>query len=564
VSIISRLVEEERVHEADEARTVLQDCLFLGLVAFLSVVFYVSRLGFYSDDWVFLSLLRQANSQSFAGLYQALYAGDIVIRQRPVQMVYLILFYKLFGLHPFFYHLANSIILLISAILFYLVLRQFGQRREIALAISIVYLLLPHYSTDRFWIAAHQATFSIAFYFLSLYADLRAFREYPNHLIRWKLLSVLALILSGLSYEVAMPLFVLHPFLIWYGARPIDATETNRPLNRNKFFSLFAVNLLALFFLIAFKGLITVRTNVETGFIAHLMSVMIGALRVSFGTYGAALPYIVGWILFHHPNWLLLLLSGLTGLFIFLYLYRITGQPAQFNTRGWLVFIVLGLLIFGFGYAIFAVNADVWFTSTSLGNRVAIAAAIGVAIVFVGLIGWICSILPLKNWRQGLFCLFVSILGATGLLINNTLASFWITAYTGQQRILNDIRENVPALPAGSTFILDGICLEQGGAYLFTGKRDLTSTLWMTFGDQSLNATVLSSSPQIGEQGLSILTYNNNDLYPYGKDLLIYNFAQKRLYPLTDANTARQYFESTDFVPEKDCPPGFAWGWNEQ
>jgi hypothetical protein len=443
------------------------------------------------------------------------------------------------------------------------VLREFRQRREVALAISVVYLLLPHYSTDRFWIAAHQATFSILFYFLSLYADLRAFRQYPNHWIQWKLLSLLSLILSGLAYEVALPLFVLNPILIWYAAKRNDDVVRNT-LSSRKFLSFFTANFFAFVLVILFKGLITVRANVGTSFLSHIVSVVIGALRVSFGTYGVALPYVVSWILFHQPNWLLILLSFLTGLLIFFYFQRITSQAAEFNARAWLALIAAGILIFGLGYAIFVVNTDVWFTSTSLGNRVAIGAAIGIAILFVGVIGWICSILPMKSGRQTLFCLAVSLLAGTGFLINNVLASYWIKAYTEQQSILNDLKENVPALPVGSTFVLDGVCLEKGGAYLFTGKRDLTSTLWMVYGDPSLQATVLASSAKIAENGLSVATYNNNDIYPYGKNLLIYNFSQKKLYSLTDADAARQYFQSTNFVPERDCPPGFAWDWNDR
>jgi hypothetical protein len=85
----------------------------------------------------------------------------------------------------------------------------------------------------------------------------------------------------------------------------------------------------------------------------------------------------------------------------------------------------------------------------------------------------------------------------------------------------------------------------------------------MAYGDTSLQATVLANSAQIGDNGISIVTYNNNDTYPYGKDLLIYNYVQKKLYSLADVTTARQYFQSTHFIPEKDCPPGFAWGWND-
>jgi hypothetical protein len=86
----------------------------------------------------------------------------------------------------------------------------------------------------------------------------------------------------------------------------------------------------------------------------------------------------------------------------------------------------------------------------------------------------------------------------------------------------------------------------------------------MIYQDPGMQATVLASSAQVGEQGLSVVTYNNDDVYSYGKDLLIYNAAQKKLYSLVDVETARQYFENANFIPEKDCPPGFAWGWNDR
>lgn len=565
VSTISSLVKRgNRTIATAQTRAVFQDCLFLLLVVFLSLVFYLPRLGFYSDDWVFLSLLHLSEDQSLPGLYQALYDGDVVIRQRPVQMAYLVLFYWLFGLEPVYYHLANAVCLTANGILLYLVIREFGQGRLIAVVASLVYLLLPHYSTDRFWVAAHQATFSISFYLLSLYADLKALRAYPRFWVRWKLLSLVGLVLSGLSYEVALPLFILNPLLIWYGTPQVYRTGSNGQSLGSKFLSLFAINLLALLLVIGFKAWITVRTNVETDLLTHLVFLGTGAFRVNFITYGLGLPYIVGWILFHQPNWLLVAVSALLGLFIFRYLYSIAGQPEHELTRKkqWWVLTLLGLLIFGLGYGIFAFNADLWFTSTSLGNRVAIAAAMGVAIAFIGFIGGLSNLLP-QRWTRAIFCLLISSLASSGFLIINTLASFWITAYQGQQSILREMQENIATFPSGSTLILDGACLEHGGAYLFTGKRDLASALWIASRDQSLKATIISNSPQVGEQGLSILTYKKKDFYPYGEDLLIYNFPEKRLYPLSNADVAKQYFERTGFVPEQACPPGFAWGWND-
>jgi hypothetical protein len=563
-TILSLAKRGSEAYATIQTRTIFQDCLFLALVVFASLVFYLPSLGFYGDDWNFLSLLHLSEDQSLLSLYQSLFDGDVVIRQRPVQIVYLTLFYWLFGLNPIFYHAANAIALIVSGILLYLVIRELRQDRLIALAISLVYLLLPHYSTDRFWVAAHQATFSVSFYFLSLYADLKAFRAYPQRWMGWKFLSLIGLVLSGLSYEVALPLLLLNPLLIWYGSPRTYQNNGDRYSIWRKILSLFAVNLLALMLVIGFKVLVTVRTNVETDLLTHLVYLVTGAFRVNFVTYGLGLPYILGWILFHQTNWTLVAVGVILGLFIFRYLYSIVGQPEHelFEKTKWWKLTFLGLVVFGLGYAIFVFNADLWFTSTSLGNRIAIAAAIGVAITFSGLAGWKSSLLP-QRWVRTAFCIVISLLASSGFLIINTLASFWASAYQGQQHILNEIQENITALPSGSTLILDGACLERGGAYLFTGKRDLASALWIAYRDQSLNATILSNSPEVEEEGLFIQTYKSNDFYPYREELLIYNVSQKKVYTLSNVNMAKKYFENSGFVPEQDCPPGFAWGWND-
>jgi hypothetical protein len=207
---------------------VLQDGLFLTLVVLLSCSLYTSRLGFYSDDWVFLSLLKGTVHHSPAGWYQALYAGDVVIRQRPAQIVYLAMLYGFFGLQPFGYHLANALMLVAGSLFFYLSLRVLQLSRLLALALPLIYILLPNYSTDRFWIAAHQATLSIVFYFISLYADLKAVQDYPLHLRRWKSISILSLVISGLAYEVTLPLFLMNPLLAWYLARQKYRTQVKK------------------------------------------------------------------------------------------------------------------------------------------------------------------------------------------------------------------------------------------------------------------------------------------------------------------------------------------------
>jgi hypothetical protein len=556
--------ERNGITSVNSARDTVYDCLILSLVALFSFILYVDSLGFYSDDWGFLMLLSTSNDQSFFGLTQALYSGDSVIRQRPSQVIYLAALYWLFGVDPLGYHLSNGVVLVSSILLFYLIVREFEQPRLLAVSLPLVYALLPHYSTDRFWVAAFQATLSIALYLLSLYANLRALRARPIAVAGWKALGVLSLVVGILAYEVTLPFFLLlNPVLLWYRLRQLGQMPRDGKGAWDKLTLLLIGDLLALAAVILFKISVSVRINTVADYGMHIANLVAGSFRVNFGTYGLGLPYIVWWILQNAFDWEILALSLLLGLVIFGYLFVIAKQPRTDlqDSAFWPKLATLGLFIFGLGYAIFLTSADVWFTSTSLGNRIAIGAALGVAILFVATIGWLCRHLWSRRIRIGAFCLLITSLCLCGFLINNTLAAFWIAAYRQQQAIVQDIRTHFSALPAGTTLILDGVCLEHGGAYIFTGKRDLAGVLIMAYRDRSLWATVISHSPKIEADGLTIETYGTVS-YPYSDRLLVYNITSQESARLTDAATTQRYFQSTAFKPERDCPAGFAWNWN--
>ena len=139
------------------------DCLFLAAIVLFSAVTYLGDLGFYSDDWAFLASYSLAEDQSLLGLFQSNYTPEVWMR--PLQILYQATLYWLFGPHPLGYHMFNTGVLALGAVLFYLLLRELGRPRLVSLAIPALYVLLPHYSTDRFWYAAFPTTLSMALYF---------------------------------------------------------------------------------------------------------------------------------------------------------------------------------------------------------------------------------------------------------------------------------------------------------------------------------------------------------------------------------------------------------------
>jgi hypothetical protein len=61
---------------------------------------------------------------------------------------------------------------------------------------------------------------------------------------------------------------------------------------------------------------------------------------------------------------------------------------------------------------------------------------------------------------------------------------------------------------------------------------------------------------------MRVVNYGSGEFFAYSERLFIYNFSTKALQSLPDAASARRYVEGRSFAPERDCAPGFAWGWN--
>ena len=543
----------------------VQDCLFLSLVVLFSLILYIHGLGFYSDDWWFIGTFSISKDQSLFGLFRSIYDGWALMR--PVQILYLAGMYWLFGPYPLGYHLVNAAILLLGVVLFYLVLRELGQSRVFSLSVPMVYALLPHYSTDRFWFAAHPVTLSMTLYFLSLYSDLRTLQAQQARLWGYKLLSILSLLGSTLTYEVFLPLFLLNLLVVWYHGRQLYGLAPCKLLSRVKLAVLIGSNLIALILGVVFKALTTTRTEVDfSRYSYHIVwftRLLKDAIMVNYGNYVLGLPLIIWKILRYYFDWTIFAVGGGLGLLVFVYLYRTAGQSKADLTDQLIrilgffsMYIAFGLVVFGLGYAIFLTNKNAIITPTGIGNRIAIAAAAGVALSLVGGIGWVSTLLPSNQLRRCCFCMLVALICMSGFVINSTLASFWITAYRQEQEILADIRQQFPTLPAGSTLILDGVCPYVGPAIVFESSWDLAGALQMLHHDHTLQADVVTPNLKVKEDGLYTSLYGYESRYHYEK-LYVYHFGRKTTYQLTDAEAAHLYFQAFNPDHSSGCPRGY-------
>lgn len=535
--------------------------MFLSLIVQLSLLSYVSGLGFYSDDWAFMSGLSNSVDQSLFGLFENIYYPHVYMR--PVQIFYLAGLYWLFGLDPLGYHLVNAAVFNAVILLFYFTLRELGLPRLLIPSVPLVYGLLPHYSTDRFWVAAFQINLSMALYFLSFYAGLRALYARAWAQIGWLSLNLISLLGSVLAYEVALPLFLFNLFLIRYRQRQLRCSLPERRLRR-VVSVLVGSTLLSLTCATVFKALTTARYEDRGGLwerIWLIFSSTLRAVNASYHEYGVRLPFIAWKALSNYPNARITVAGVFFGLITAAYLYR-SADVTEFELPSrikavWL--IATGLVVFGLGYLVlFATNFFVGFADTGINNRMAMAAAAGVALSVVGVMAWITTLLRCEQWRRHCFCLSVAFLCTCGFLINNTLGTFWAKAYRQEMEIIDDIRTQFPTLPAETTLILDGVCPYVGPAIVFDCYWDTGGILKTYYHDLTLQADVVTPRMKVGEEGLTTRVYHQKRFYPYNEKLIIYHTGRKLAVRLSDAETARRYFQSITPDLSNGCPPGKA------
>jgi len=153
----------------------------------------------------------------------------------------------------------------------------------------------------------------------------------------------------------------------------------------------------------------------------------------------------------------------------------------------------------------------------------------------------------------------VGLLCGAMMLVTNTLARFWESAADEQERIIAAMTAAIPDLRPDSTVVIDGVCLERGGAYIFTGKRDVTGVLQVHYRASGLRGSAITNRPRAEPRGLRLFTFREPDIFPYGPNLIVFDARRGESHRLVDRARALRYFSASGFSPGEDCPAGFAW-----
>ena len=567
-----RTAAAERVSETARGQMISTsaagvDCAFLTIVVAASLMLYVGHLGFYYDDYSVLERMRVSDDGSLLGLYHAVRPAT---GQRPLQALTFATLYWIFGDDPLGYHVSNACLLVVVASLLYLILRELRLPRLLCVAVPLVYSTVPHYATNRFWLDAFQITLSGAFFLASLYAGLRCLRASWPGLGLWLFLAVVGVGASLLAYEVVYPLFILNLGLIWWAARLLPRAELNRlaaPITLAVLGASILVFGLAKAALVAEHGQNGYQVGFQQGFLHHLLYLVSGSVKLNLGTYFLAFPYVLWWIVRHHFSAADAAVAAMTGLVAFLYLLHLGRRERdRFAASGvWRGAVAVGVLALVLGYAIFVTNANVLFRSAGIDNRVNAGAALGVAGIFVGVVGWLVGRLD-PRWSSIAFSATVASAVVAGVFVINSLGSFWTNASRQQQAIVSGLAEATGPHRPWSTLILDGSCPETGPAVVFADQWDLRGALRARYHDHTLVADVAAEGMRATPRGLALeMTFVeqiSTRTYPYGPDLAVYDASNRRLYRLLDRRQAAEYLARSR--PSFRCAPqrSFAWGFD--
>ena len=501
---------------------------------------------------------------------------------RPIYLICWQIFYTVFGFSTDYYHLLNTFLFFSDAVLIYLILKKIDTQRIFYLSVPLIFVFLPNYSTIHFWPSVIPNHFCLSLLLLSLLFDLKALETGFPRILLWKFISVVTIIASVLTYELFLPFFYLNLIVTVYYYKLLknknpELAGKGKQINAKKLFYLLLTNFLSLKIVLVYKLYFTVTTvrllGNETSLTEHFGWLILNIFRwdyseyeygfnvkqslvTNFIEYGIQLPDKLLQVYSYYPDKMILLVGLLIAFLIFILIYNVVKkyEIKFFSLRTAGKYFLAGIVLFFWGYSIFFTNYSIVFTPTGIGNRVSIGASIGIAVIWIGLIIGLSSIIRHQKFRNIFFSLSVAALCFSGFIIINTISSFWIKAYETEKNILEEIKNQIPVLQEGTRFMLDGVCPYSGPAIIFESNWDLAGALRIIYSKKDLKADIITPNLGINEEGFITSLYEEELFYKY--DILIYNYNEKKFYIISNLDDAIHYFESVNTNYNDICPEG--------
>lgn len=533
---------------------------------------YVTQLGFYSDDWAFMGTFTHARDRSLWGLFKSSYGAQYVMR--PLQVAIAAAHFRVFGLHALGSQLVNAAILIAGGVLFYACVRIVSNSRMLALMTALLYLTAPSYSTDRVWFSAFAITFSATACLLNLFAGLIAISRRTSSRPLWIAICLVAVPASALAYEVPFPMLLVNAaVLLWFARSERAGASGSVAVSYVVVGGMLLLFCAVTVFKLRTTTIASIADSGASGVHAEVASILRNALRrnvsdadfglnvwaalrVHFGTYGVLLPLTFRRIA-AHVGALGAAASLMMAMGTYAYLSRVRLVEPEWPRTAWVRTIAAGCVVFAAGYAIFLTNYNVKFTPAGIGNRAAIAASAGAALVIAGWVGLLATLFP-RRARRAFVATALGALAGVYTAIDYGVASFWIDAYAQERSILHVIQARVPTLPSDATVLLGGTCPYVGPAIVFESDWDLEGALRILYRDPTLRADVVTDRLRVEGDGITSRIYGSlRRRYGYGPRLLLFEYPGGRVVPIESEAAARSVLDADRTPALPRCPQGY-------
>jgi hypothetical protein len=522
----------------------------LAALSLLPVLPTLHRLGLTSDDYGIFIGFEQLRDAPWPRVLAFIFDDYAT---RPAQGLASGLLYYAFGLEPLPYVLVLLALVAASVVLFWSLLLRLRVEPAVAFAAAAVFAVLPQLSTVRVWFST-----------LCVAAAMMLFLAGAHSLLTWlrgrRLSSAVAVsllwALCMAFYELFIPLMAGALAYAWWRDSDHDVRGRGlaaaRPL---------LPHVLLIVGGVAAKVAFTDRTDGwYPKFIAYQalrpgydretefgFNFWAFAETHAFDTFALPLRSLD---FFAEQQFLPHLAAGVAaGAIIFLGTVRFGWRLERASA---LKAVAAGVLVSALGYGIFVLNASTSFTPAGIGNRTAVASAMGIAIVIAAsVLALAAKALPRANRAAGGVAL--ALLGLLLTLASARISEHWARAYETQQAVLAHVEQDLGWLKPASIVLLDGVCPYDGPGIVFETDWDVAGAMSLVL-KRPVAGNLIGRGMRFGRRGAVATIYSNSYSYPYGLNTYAYDVRTRTTTRLADWEAARRYLRQRR---PRTCPRGY-------
>lgn len=472
------------------------------LLALLGMVAYAQSIlnsGFSTDDWANAASTIY-NPDGFAG---AIASFAELTNYRPVLILYVPLTYAVLGTHMGFHLAWAALLAVVVSCLVHGILRRLGVRPVHAWMIAALVLIYPWFDSTRLWATASMASLAIAFALAGIWMALIGLERGAW---RWHAGAVALYLLSGLTYELTLPLIGAAGLL--YVARGGWRAARWR----------WAVDLVTVLAMAAWNVSTTRRTTAfgldasvtHAGQIAREGLTLLGRTALPVGP---------------QRTWLVVAALAALAVLALVLRRRVEGL------RPWLWLFAGGLVVAALGWLMF-IPADPYYTPSVYGftNRVNALAGIGLVMAVyaaAGIVGTLAGRLRPRVRRLGaaVTVALALVLGVAYAGVLDRHSQLWEDAFNAQLGALGQMKTHLPELAEGSTVFMYGYpAYLAPGVPIFAVSWDLTSAIKIQYrqGDLAGYPVVAGATMRCDPAGVVIggPGFDGTPPSPFGKAIL--------------------------------------------